>query len=146
MTWTRKANARASSGTPYNITTGVDDNGDGVFGDRPAGVGRNSARTTAQWDIGLRVSYAIGIGTRAQATSAGPQGVMIAMGGGGVQSGFSGGANDARYRIELYASGQNITNHRNLIGYSGVLTSPFYGQPTNVLNPRKVELGVRVGF
>jgi hypothetical protein len=143
---TVNVNVRASSGTPYNITTGFDDNGDGVFGDRPAGVGRNTARTTAQWDIGLRVSYAIGIGKRAQATGAGPQAVMISMGGGGVQSGFSGGANDARYRIELYASGQNITNHRNLIGYSGVLTSPFFGTPTTVLNPRKVEVGLRFGF
>ena len=31
-------NLRAQSGTPYNVTTGVDDNGDGVFNDRPAGA------------------------------------------------------------------------------------------------------------
>jgi hypothetical protein len=140
-------NVRAQSGTPYNVTAGVDTNGDGVFSDRPAGESRNSARTAAQWDLGMRVSYAIGIGKRAQAAAGGPQGVMITMGGGGVQSGFTGGgAGDARYRIELYASGQNITNHKNFVGYSGVLTSPFFGSPTNVLNPRKVEVGVRVGF
>ena len=78
-------NVRAQSGAPYNITTGFDANGDGVFGDRPAGVGRNTARTAAQWDLGMRVSYAIGIGKRAQATGGGPQAVMISMGGGGVQ-------------------------------------------------------------
>src|SRR5262249_13774412 len=33
---------RAQSGTPYTITTGLDNNGDGIFNDRPAGVGRNS--------------------------------------------------------------------------------------------------------
>ena len=33
----------ARSGAPYNVTTGRDDNGDTVFNDRPAGVGRNSA-------------------------------------------------------------------------------------------------------
>jgi hypothetical protein len=71
---------------------------------------------------------------------------MIAMGGGGVQGGFGGGAPDKRYRVEFYASAQNVTNHDNLIGYSGVLTSPFFGQPTNVMNPRKVEVGVRFGF
>ena len=38
-------NFRAQSGMPYNVTTGVDVNGDGVFNDRPAGVGRNSAST-----------------------------------------------------------------------------------------------------
>jgi hypothetical protein len=32
------------------------------------------------------------------------------------------------------------------IGYSGVLLSPFYGRPTNVLNPRKIEIGARFGF
>ena len=53
---------------------------------------------------------------------------------------------DKRFRIEFYASAQNLTNHDNYIGYSGVLTSPFFGQPTNVLNPRKIELGTRFGF
>jgi hypothetical protein len=42
-------NVRAQSGSPYNITTGLDDNADGVFSDRPAGVARNAARTAAQW-------------------------------------------------------------------------------------------------
>jgi Carboxypeptidase regulatory-like domain len=34
-----------SSALPLNVRTGTDDNGDLVFNDRPAGVGRNSART-----------------------------------------------------------------------------------------------------
>ena len=34
----------SSSGPPYNVTTGFDDNHDTVSNDRPAGVGRNSAR------------------------------------------------------------------------------------------------------
>ena len=36
-------NLFASTGTPYTITTGKDDNGDLVFNDRPAGVGRNTS-------------------------------------------------------------------------------------------------------
>jgi len=32
----------ASSGAPFNITTGLDNNGDGQINDRPAGVSRNS--------------------------------------------------------------------------------------------------------
>ena len=58
-------NVRGQSGMPYNVTTGRDDNGDGVFNDRPAGVSRNSARGAAQLDLGGRVSYAVGFGTRA---------------------------------------------------------------------------------
>ena len=44
-----------SSGQPLNVTTGRDDNGDTIFNDRPAGVGRNSERTAgfAQFDLGL---------------------------------------------------------------------------------------------
>ncbi len=142
-------NARQQSGSPYNVTTGRDNNGDGVFSDRPAGVSRNSAWTTGQWDIGGRLTYAMGFGTRPpSAGGGGPQGVMIVMGGGGggPQGGFGGGADSKRYQLNFYISGSNLTNHNNYIGYSGVVTSQFFGQPTNVLNPRKVEIGVRFGF
>jgi hypothetical protein len=142
---------RAQSGSPYNITTGADSNGDGVFNDRPAGVGRNSALTAGQWDIGARLSYAIGFGPRRQ-TGAGGGGtqVMVAIGGsgGGMPGGgiSVSGANDKRFRLEFYATAQNVTNHDNYTGFSGVMTSPFFGQPTTVLNPRKLELGARFGF
>jgi hypothetical protein len=141
-------NFRTQSGSPYNITTGRDDNGDGLFSDRPAGVSRNSALTPGQWDIGGRLNYAIGFGKRAQA-GGGPQGMMIVMGGGGgggPMGGFGGGASDKRYQVNFYVSGSNLTNHNNFVGFSGVQTSPFFGQATNVLNPRKVELGMRFGF
>jgi hypothetical protein len=143
-------NARAQSGTPYTITTGRDDNRDGLFNDRPAGVSRNSARTGAQWDLGGRLSYAWGFGTRAQSGgSSGPGGATVIMGGGGggaMAAGFGGGAADKRFRVELYLSGQNLLNRANYVGYSGVITSPFYGQPTNVMNPRRLQMGLRFGF
>ncbi len=140
-------NARAQSGSPYNVTTGRDDNGDGLFNDRPAGVTRNTARTAAQWDLGGRISYAWGIGTRG-ATGGGSGGTqtIVMGGGGGMTAGFGGGAANARFRIEVYASAQNVLNRANYIGYSGVITSPFFGQPTNVMNPRKVQAGIRFGF
>jgi hypothetical protein len=138
------ANLRFQSGTPYNITTGADTNGDGLFTDRPAGVGRNTALTASQWDLGLRVGYTIGFGTRQPASGApGPMRVII---GGGMPGGFSGTGEDARFRVEIYASAQNLTNHNNYVGYSGVVTSPFFLEPTNVLNPRKIEIGARFGF
>ena len=142
------ANFRAQSGSPYNLTTGFDTNNDGLFTDRPVGVGRNTLLTASQWDLGLRVAYAIGFGPKPPAAGGGgPQAVVVTMGGGGISGGFSGGgANDHRFRVELYASAQNVTNHNNYVGYSGVLTSTFFRQPTNVLNPRKIELGLRFGF
>ena len=140
-------NFRAQSGMPYNVTTGVDLNGDGIFNDRPAGVARNSAYTAAQWDLGLRVAYAFFFGPRAQTgMGGGPMVVTIGGPGGGMPGAIGGAANDRRFRIELYASAQNVTNHFNYIGYSGVITSPFFAEPTNVLNPRKIEVGMRFGF
>ena len=138
-------NFRVQSGAPYTVTTGYDGNGDGVFNDRPEGVARNSALASSQWDLGARVSYSIGFGTKSQAAQ-GPGGVMIVMGGGGVAGGFGPGAANKRFQLQFYAAAQNVTNNYNYIGYSGVLTSQFFGQPTNVLNPRKVELGMRFGF
>jgi len=46
----------------------------------------------------------------------------------------------------VYLSGQNLLNRANYVGYSGVATSPFFGQPTNVMNPRKLQAGLRFGF
>lgn len=55
-------NVNALSATPYTITTGRDDNGDGVSNDRPAGVGRNTARGTATVVTNFRVSKAFALG------------------------------------------------------------------------------------
>jgi outer membrane receptor for ferrienterochelin and colicin len=55
-------NVNAQSATPYTITTGRDDNKDGVSNDRPVGVGRNSARGTATFTTNLRVTRAFALG------------------------------------------------------------------------------------
>jgi hypothetical protein len=67
-------------------------------------------------------------------------------GGGGLAPGFGGGAEDKRYRLELYVSGQNLLNRVNFTAYSFVLTSPFYGQPVAASQPRKLQVGARLGF
>lgn len=140
-------NGRAQSGTPYTMTTGPDTNGDGVFNDRPEGVGRNSLRTPATWDVGGRLTYALGFGRAADAGGGGGQAIVVRDGGGSAMPvGFDGGAEGARVRLEFYVSAQNLTNRANYSGFSGVVTSPFFGQPTNVMNPRKVQLGMRLAF
>ena len=142
------------SGTPYNITTGRDDNGDTVFNDRPAGVGRNSARTEATWDVNTRVAYAFGFGQR-KPTDGGPAGAPVMImhrvggpGGGGseISGAFGGGAEDKKIRFELFASASNLLNVVNRVGYSGVMTSPFFGQATSAMPARRIDVGVRVGF
>ena len=44
------------SGTPFNITTGSDDNHDTVANDRPAGIGRNTGRGEAFYSFDLRLA------------------------------------------------------------------------------------------
>ncbi|MBA4120999.1 MAG: TonB-dependent receptor [Acidobacteria bacterium] len=48
--------ATANSGERYNILSTVDLNGDGLFVDRPVGVGRNSGKTPPQYNVDLRYS------------------------------------------------------------------------------------------
>lgn len=61
-------------------------------------------------------------------------------------AGMPGGITPRRYRLGLTLSATNLTNHANYGGYSGVETSPFFMQPTFVLNPRRVDAGLTVGF
>jgi hypothetical protein len=51
-----------------------------------------------------------------------------------------------RFRISFNVFVQNLTNHTNLAGYSGVLTSPFFGRPTTAINPRRINVGLGLGF
>ncbi len=131
------------SGQPYNVTTGLDDNLDGVFNDRPSGVRRNSARGAPHWSVSPRLTYSIGLGKR---PDGGSQGNSTSVAHGGGDGGFNGGATNGRCRLDIYVSAENLLNRYNYVGYSGVRTSPFFGQPTNVANLRKIELGIRFGF
>jgi hypothetical protein len=48
-----------STGTPYSVTTGVDNNGDLLFNDRPAGVGRNTERIPTQYTWRTSLTYSL---------------------------------------------------------------------------------------
>jgi hypothetical protein len=119
-----------ASGAPYTIRTGLDDNGDTVFSDRPEGVGRNTERATWQRTLNLRLGwrpeFGGGAGGRATdgvaAPKASPKGV------------------------EFYAQAWNILNETNFARFSGVMTSPYYLQPTAAAPARRFDFGTRVFF
>ncbi|HET7696813.1 MAG TPA: carboxypeptidase regulatory-like domain-containing protein [Vicinamibacterales bacterium] len=140
----------ARSGTPYTITTGRDDNGDTVFNDRPAGTPRNSVTGAAVWDMAARLTYAFGFGERPASTGTpGGQMVVMRMGGGAgdLLGGLGGGgAENKRIRIELFVAASNVFNNVNPMGYSGVMTSPFFGRPTIAGPARKIDVGMKIGF
>ena len=141
----------ARSGTPYTITTGRDDNGDTVFNDRPADTRRNSVTGAAMWDVAGRLTYAFGFGDKPAAAAGTPGGQMVVMrmggGAGDLLGGIGGGgAENKRVRIELFVSAANVFNNVNPTGYSGVMTSPFFGQPTSAMPARKLDIGMKIGF
>ena len=51
-----------TGGLPINICTGLDDNADLLFNDRPLGFGRNSARGSGQWTMNGYLNYSFGFG------------------------------------------------------------------------------------
>ena len=139
---TTGVNLNATSGTPYTLRTGLDDNGDLVFNDRPPGVARNTERAAAQWSLNLNASYAIPFGRR---TTPPPPGFLVSVVGGQAPT-VQQVTTDWRYRMQFFVQVQNVTNHANYIGYSGVYSSLFFGRPTAVANPRKVDIGMTFQF
>jgi len=136
-------NLNANSGAPYTIRTGRDDNGDSIFNDRPSGVGRNTERGAAQWSINPAVAYTVLFGRRVTSL---PPGIAVIGNGAGAPTVQTVDQSGARYRLQFIVQAQNITNHPNYGGYSGTLTSPFFGRATNVIGTRKVDFGVQLSF
>lgn len=142
---------QANSATPYNITTGFDDNGDTIINDRPRGVGRNTARGAGMWDLSTRLSYSFAFGKPPETQGAGGPQVRVIRGGSdsgdmlGMMSGMP-GQEAKRFRTEFFIQATNLFNNANPIGFSGVQTSPFFGQPIAAMPGRRLETGMRFSF
>lgn len=156
---------QASSAPPYNITTGYDDNQDSVSNDRPAGIGRNSARGASQWDLGCRLSRSWAFGPERNNTprmmpgagppppGGGPGGGSPRGGGGGPSGGPGGGGpmpmmgeNSKRFQVQLYLQAFNALNHTNYGNFVGVKSSPFFRRATSAQSARRLEAGILFVF
>ena len=104
------------------MTTGLDNNGDLIFNDRPAGLGRNA------------VAHGVANHGRIERVVLIPLGPSRA------------GDEEGRYKLGFTVQIGNLTNRYNYSGYSGVMTSPFFLQPTAVNNPRKVDILINFAF
>ena len=133
----------ANSGRPYNWTTGVDNNLDAIYNDRPAGVGRNALRSGWQYNSSAYLTYTIGVGKR---TVPLPPGITLTSSGGSLSLSTFNQADAPRYRVSFILSIDNLTDHANYIGYTGVATSPFFGQPTSVDGVRTMNFSVGISF
>lgn len=129
-----------NSAAPYTLRTGLDANGDLIFNDRPDGVGRNTERGSGSFSVNMNMNYRWQFGKPVS----GPGGIGVI---------FNGGAADVRtveapgrYSVGLFLQAQNLTNHANYVGYSGVITSKYFGQATAVSGTRRVEAGLNFLF
>jgi hypothetical protein len=128
---TISSNLNARGDTVYTETTGFDDNHDSLLNDRPPGVGLNSLRRPGPTNLNLRIQYQRAVGSS-------PSGVA--------QGAAGGGTTPARYRVGLFVNINNLTNHYNYTGYSGVIVSSNYQKATAVMNPRSANMGMTFSF
>jgi hypothetical protein len=105
-------------------------------------VGRNTARAATQYWLNLFVSYSLTFGPRVVL----PGGPMIYGTPAGVSVTSFTPPEQGRYRLTFNVLVYNLTNRTNFAGYSGVRTSPFFGMPTTAVNPRRVNIGMSLGF
>jgi hypothetical protein len=135
-------NLNSAGPSPYTIRTGFDTNGDLAFTDRPDGIGRNSARGTAMWTMNGNFSYSRTFGKPVERAG----GVSLRADAGGITASQGASSNVGRYRFGVNVNVQNLTNHANYTGFSGVLTNPRFGLPTNVQGTRKIDIGLNFSF
>ncbi len=135
-------NVNASSAPPYTLLTGVDTNGDGIFNDRPAGAGRGTLRASGQLTVNTMFGYVFMFGKMKTPL---PPGIGV-FGQGAAAQVRTVDQGNARYRLQFFVQTQNLTNERNYLGYSGTVTSPFFGQPTAVSGMRKIDVGIGINF
>jgi outer membrane receptor protein involved in Fe transport len=112
--WMLSYIASYASALPFNIQLPNDRNGNGVFNDRPIGVGRNTGRGFDYRTLDLRLSRTFPL--------------------------------TSRVSIETLVDAFNVLNRANYQVPNNIITSPTFGQPTAVNDPRQLQLGVRLLF
>jgi len=106
------------SGLPVDVTTGSDNNLDGILNDRPAGVPRNSMHGPGQISLDFSLSHDFLLSK----------------------------ARDHAKTLSAALNAFNILNHTNDMTYVGVITSPFFGHAVTALPPRRMQLDLVYKF
>jgi hypothetical protein len=92
------------------VTTGADNNGDGIANDRPSGLQRNTIAGPSFVNVDLNVAHDF---------------VLFKS------------EKEAR-KLSVSLSSFNVLNHRNDVTYVGVIASPFFGNALQSQPPRRV--------
>lgn len=106
------------SGRPVNITTGSDNNQDGVVVDRPAGVPRNSLHGPGYLNLDLNLTHDVHLGADAKTAPT----------------------------LAVSLNSFNVLNHLNPVTYVGVQGSPFFGRAVQGQPGRRMQLNLELKF
>ena len=133
----------AQSGLPYNVTTGTDDNGDGVFNDRPSYAATQQSGVYAT-RFGLLSSNAVN-GDVPRNLGTMPSLIHLDM---NLSRAWKIGPQKADHprTLTLNARSANILNHTNVTAVDSVVSSPDLGASVAAEAARRVELGARFSF
>jgi hypothetical protein len=112
-----------TSGRPYSLITGRDDNHDTIANDRPLGVRRNSLQGPGAATLDLRWSkeFYLKAAKNGKKTDEGPT-------------------------VKVGVSAFNVVNRVNYTGYVGNQSSPFFGLPVAARPARRVQLNFNFSF
>ncbi len=133
----------AASGVPYNVTTGFDSNGDGIFNDRPRFAAATDAGALAT-QFGTLSSVAGGASVGRNAGSL-PWNVHLDA---NLSRSFNlprVGEREAQ-TLAVNLRSTNLLNHTNGTAVGGVLGSPLFGRTYAADPGRRIEAGVRYSF
>ena len=106
------------AGKPVNITTGGDDNHDGILTDRPIGTDRNTMAGPGLIDLDVNLSHDFVLSKTKKEAKV----------------------------LSLSLNSFNVLNHPNYVTYIGALSSPLFGQPVAAQPPRRMQIDVTFKF
>jgi hypothetical protein len=109
----------AASGGAYSLTTGRDDNRDGLANERPAGVGRNSLRAPGYVNLDLRLARDVF---------------------------FDGKRREKGPTATLGLDVFNVLNRESTTTVVGNLSSELFGQAVAAMAARRLQLSARLTF
>jgi hypothetical protein len=106
------------SGKPVNITTGGDDNQDGILNDRPAAVPRNAMAGPSTIELDLNASHDFLLSKTKKEVKV----------------------------ISVSLNAFNVLNHPNYVTYIGAESSSSFGKPVAAQPPRRMQVDVQFKF
>ncbi|HMM80743.1 MAG TPA: hypothetical protein PKC65_12045 [Pyrinomonadaceae bacterium] len=134
------ANYTVLSPLPFTQTTGLDNNGDTIFNDRPTGTARNSRRGAWFAQLDFNLGYTLSFGRRGKDSNKGFKVITTA------DDGFDIGDPTKRFSIRFFGNVENVFNRTNPVHFVGIQTSPLFLMPTSAETPRKITIGTRFTF